>query len=222
MTARSGTTADGADGGPARHVPVLIEEVLRFLGPAAGGTYIDGTFGAGGYSRAILASGGAVIAIDRDPTAISGGASLEKEAGGRLTLTEGRFADLDAIARDNGAISWNDEKVVDTRGDRLADKGRDFEGRRRVGPRTPRRAAGRLGRRRPDAPDDFLRLDEALSLARSGASARGWRSQSGDARAEGRQAPRNVAAHHPWARPRRLSRGGGARRERGGCARGRG
>jgi 16S rRNA (cytosine1402-N4)-methyltransferase len=102
MTARSGTTADGVDGGPARHVPVLIEEVLRFLGPAAGGTYIDGTFGAGGYSRAILEKGGAVIAIDRDPTAISGGAKLKQDAGGRLTLVEGRFADLDAIAREHG------------------------------------------------------------------------------------------------------------------------
>jgi 16S rRNA (cytosine1402-N4)-methyltransferase len=102
MTARRGTTADGVAGGLTRHVPVLIEEVLRFLGPAAGGTYIDGTFGAGGYSRAILERGGGVIAIDRDPTAIAGGAKLKEEAGDRLTLVEGRFADLDRIARELG------------------------------------------------------------------------------------------------------------------------
>jgi 16S rRNA (cytosine1402-N4)-methyltransferase len=102
MTARRGTTADGVDGGLTRHVPVLIEEVLRFLGPAAGGTYIDGTFGAGGYSRAILEQGGAVIAIDRDPAAIAGGQKLREQAGDRLTLVEGRFAALDEIAREHG------------------------------------------------------------------------------------------------------------------------
>ena len=97
-----GTIADGVAGGPTRHVPVLIEDVMRFLEPAAGGTFIDGTFGAGGYSRAILASGAAVIGIDRDASAIAGGAALKNEAGERLTLVEGRFADLDQIARDHG------------------------------------------------------------------------------------------------------------------------
>jgi 16S rRNA (cytosine1402-N4)-methyltransferase len=102
MTARRGTTADGVAGGPARHVPVLIEEVLCFLGPTAGGTYIDGTFGAGGYSRAILATGASVIGIDRDATAIDAGADIKRESGGRLTLVEGRFGDLDRIAREHG------------------------------------------------------------------------------------------------------------------------
>ncbi len=101
MTGRD-TVADGVAGGPARHVPVLIEEVLRFLAPAVGDTFIDGTFGAGGYSRAILAAGASVVAIDRDPTAIAGGTSLQAEAGDRLTLVQGRFAELDAIARDLG------------------------------------------------------------------------------------------------------------------------
>jgi 16S rRNA (cytosine1402-N4)-methyltransferase len=101
MTGR-GTVADGAAGGPARHIPVLIEEVLRFLAPAAGETIIDGTFGAGGYSRAILATGASVVAIDRDPTAIAGGKALKSEAGDRLTLVQGRFADLDAIASARG------------------------------------------------------------------------------------------------------------------------
>jgi 16S rRNA (cytosine1402-N4)-methyltransferase len=81
---------------------VLIEEALRFLAPAAGGTYIDGTFGAGGYTSAILEAGASVIAIDRDPAAIAAGAALKRAAGDRLTLVQGRFSDLDAIARANG------------------------------------------------------------------------------------------------------------------------
>src|SRR5581483_11665804 len=81
-----------AVGGPARHVPVLLAEVMHYLAPAAGGVFIDGTFGAGGYSRAILSTGASVIAIDRDPTAIARGGSLAAEAGDRLTLVEGRFS----------------------------------------------------------------------------------------------------------------------------------
>lgn len=95
-------TKAGVVGGPARHVPVLLEEVLRFLTPVAGGTFIDGTFGAGGYSRAILATGASVVAIDRDGEAIDAGTQLEREARGRLTLVEGHFSDLDRIARAHG------------------------------------------------------------------------------------------------------------------------
>ena len=51
MTTGRDTIADGVAGGLARHVPVLIEEAMRFLAPAAGGTFIDGTFGAGGYTQ---------------------------------------------------------------------------------------------------------------------------------------------------------------------------
>ena len=100
--AGSGVDATDAAGGLARHVPVMLEEVVHFLAPGAGGIYIDGTFGAGGYSAAILARGAHVIAIDRDPAAIAGGAELERAAGGRLTLAEGRFSALDEIARDHG------------------------------------------------------------------------------------------------------------------------
>ena len=95
MTAGRGTA--GVAGGPARHVPVLIEEAMRFLAPVAGGVFVDGTFGAGGYTSAILATGAAVIAIDRDPAAIA--ASVPRD---RLTLVEGRFSELDAIARAHG------------------------------------------------------------------------------------------------------------------------
>jgi 16S rRNA (cytosine1402-N4)-methyltransferase len=81
---------------------VLIEEAMRYLSPGRGGTFIDGTFGAGGYSRAILDRGGSVIAIDRDPSAIAGGAALAASSGGRLSLVQGAFSDLDRIARNLG------------------------------------------------------------------------------------------------------------------------
>ncbi|MCF1503452.1 16S rRNA (cytosine(1402)-N(4))-methyltransferase RsmH [Afifella sp. H1R] len=83
------------------HVPVMLEPVMEALNVRAEGRYIDGTFGAGGYSRAILEAGGAVLAIDRDPSAIAGGAALLDEYGARLRLVEGRFSELEAIAKDN-------------------------------------------------------------------------------------------------------------------------
>jgi 16S rRNA (cytosine1402-N4)-methyltransferase len=89
---------DLAGGGPARHIPVLLAEVLEKLAPAPGQTIIDGTFGAGGYSRAILETGASVVAIDRDPTAIAAGRDMEAEFAGRLRLVPGRFSDLDALA----------------------------------------------------------------------------------------------------------------------------
>ena len=94
----------GAAGGPARHVPVLLPEMLEHLAVVEGGRYIDGTFGAGGYTRAILERGGQVLAIDRDRAAIEAGATLVAEFGGRLTLVEGRFSDLDAHARAAGFV----------------------------------------------------------------------------------------------------------------------
>lgn len=102
MMAGLGATSGSADGGLARHVPVLLEEALGFLAPVAGGTIIDGTFGAGGYTRALLARGASVIAIDRDPTAIAAAEDLVKQAGDKLALVEGTFSDLDIIAKDLG------------------------------------------------------------------------------------------------------------------------
>ena len=87
---------------PAPHIPVLLAECLDALGVRAGGVYLDGTFGAGGYSRALLAAGAYVIGVDRDPRAVSAGAALVAERAGLLKLVQGRFGDLDAIARGLG------------------------------------------------------------------------------------------------------------------------
>jgi 16S rRNA (cytosine1402-N4)-methyltransferase len=84
-----------AVGGPARHIPVLLAEVLEALSPAAGDVIVDGTFGAGGYTRAILAAGASVVAIDRDPDAIAAGRALEAQSAGRLTLVQAPFSTLD-------------------------------------------------------------------------------------------------------------------------------
>ena len=93
----------GVDGGLVRHIPVLAAEVLDYLGVRDGGVYIDGTFGAGGYTRAILnAADCKVIGIDRDPSAIARGADLVASASGRLTLIEDRFSSLDIVAQSAG------------------------------------------------------------------------------------------------------------------------
>jgi len=97
-----------------RHVPVLRAEALAGLALRPGGVYVDATFGAGGYSRAILAAypDTTVIAIDRDPEAIAGGAALVAGAGGRLRLIEGRFGDLDTLLEDAG-VAEVDGVVLD-------------------------------------------------------------------------------------------------------------
>lgn len=86
----------------APHVPVLLDEVIEALAPGEGEWHLDGTFGAGGYTRAILAAGANVVAVDRDPDAIAGGADLVAASGERLVLVHGRFGDLDVIAADVG------------------------------------------------------------------------------------------------------------------------
>src|SRR6185437_15215717 len=107
----TGMTAGGdgfaaVAGGSALHIPVLGRPALNFLNVHDGGTYIDATFGAGGYSAAILGAADCkVIGIDRDQTAIALGADLVQAASGRLTLIEDRFSNLDAVARDAGFIA---------------------------------------------------------------------------------------------------------------------
>jgi len=91
-------------GGPARHIPVLARPAIELLNARDGGTFIDGTFGAGGYSRLILeAADTRVIGIDRDQSAIARGFGLVDAYAGRLTLAEDRFSALDRVARECGA-----------------------------------------------------------------------------------------------------------------------
>ena len=81
----------------------MLPEVLAALDCASGGVFIDGTFGAGGYTRGILAGPKVqVIAIDRDPSAISAGQGLVSEFGPRLKLVQGRFSELTLVARGLG------------------------------------------------------------------------------------------------------------------------
>jgi 16S rRNA (cytosine1402-N4)-methyltransferase len=111
-------TAAAAAAPAAPHIPVLVEEVVHALAVAPGETHVDGTFGAGGYTRAILEKGAArVIAFDRDPDAIHAGESLAALSGERLTLVPERFsrmrqaltargiAEVDGVALDIGVSS---------------------------------------------------------------------------------------------------------------------
>jgi 16S rRNA (cytosine1402-N4)-methyltransferase len=105
MTARRGTPAGaGVRRGALRHVPVLLAQVLHALAPRAREAFIDGTFGAGGYSSAILdaAPQCRVLGIDRDPHAIAAGGAAVTAHGGRLSLVHGRFGSLDRLAEAAG------------------------------------------------------------------------------------------------------------------------
>ncbi|TFI57933.1 16S rRNA (cytosine(1402)-N(4))-methyltransferase RsmH [Sphingomonas parva] len=92
----------------APHVPVLLDEVIAGLAIAPGETHVDGTFGAGGYTRAILEKGAArVFAFDRDPDAIREGEKVAAACGGRLTLVPERFS------RMRQALAARDVEQVD-------------------------------------------------------------------------------------------------------------
>lgn len=78
----------------APHVSVLLNEVLTVLSAAPGETIVDGTFGAGGYSRAILSTGARVVAFDRDPAVRAFAADLPVD---RFRLVEGRFSEMDEV-----------------------------------------------------------------------------------------------------------------------------
>jgi 16S rRNA (cytosine1402-N4)-methyltransferase len=96
-----------------RHIPVLGRQAVEMLSPRDGGIYVDATFGAGGYSRAILDTAGTqVIGIDRDRSAITGGFDLVDRSDGRLTLVEDRFSNLAGICAAQG-IDAVDGVVMD-------------------------------------------------------------------------------------------------------------
>jgi len=99
------------------HIPVLLDEVVAALAPAPGMAMADGTFGAGGYTSALLAGGARVYAFDRDPSAIRNGAAMVAAHDGKLSLHERRFSEmaeeltalgvplLDAVVLDIGVSS---------------------------------------------------------------------------------------------------------------------
>ncbi len=98
---------------PSPHAPVLLTEVIKALNPQAGETYIDATFGAGGYSSAILdAAPCSVLAIDRDPSVISHTRTLQEKYGARFTFRQGCFSALDKLAHTAG-FSHIDGIVMD-------------------------------------------------------------------------------------------------------------
>ena len=100
------------------HIPVLLEEVLKFLQPRAGGHYVDGTLGGGGHAEAILeqsAPGGKVLGIDSDAQAL---ARVERRLDravedGRLVLVHGNFAELARIVDEAGFVSSVDGLLLD-------------------------------------------------------------------------------------------------------------
>lgn len=89
------TVSGSAEPGPQDHIPVLLAEVVDALAPRDGAVYVDGTFGRGGYTTALLAAAACrVIGIDRDPEAIRAGTALPEHRAGRLTLIQGRFGEM--------------------------------------------------------------------------------------------------------------------------------
>jgi 16S rRNA (cytosine1402-N4)-methyltransferase len=101
---RDGAAATAAAGGPS-HVPVLLDAVLAALDPHDDGVYVDGTFGRGGYSLALLAAARCrVLAIDRDPDAVREGRRVAARLGDRLTVTEGRFGEMERLISPLAAV----------------------------------------------------------------------------------------------------------------------
>jgi 16S rRNA (cytosine1402-N4)-methyltransferase len=104
----AGRGSKAAVGGPARHIPVMLSEVLEALEPRDGEIIVDGTFGAGGYTEAILeAADCKVIAIDRDPEAFHLSAALVERYPNRLVTVHARFSEMIDIAAHEavGAVS---------------------------------------------------------------------------------------------------------------------
>jgi 16S rRNA (cytosine1402-N4)-methyltransferase len=139
------------------HIPVLGRQAVELLKPRDGGIYVDATFGAGGYSRAILDSAGTrVIGIDRDRSAIAGGFDLVDGSGGRLTLVEDRFSNLAEICAGLGFAAV-DGVVMDVgvSSMQLDEAGRGFSFR------TEGPLDMRMGHDGPTAADVVARASEA-------------------------------------------------------------
>jgi len=139
------------------HVPVMLDEVLHSLAPRDGETHLDGTFGGGGYARAILESAACMVwAIDRDPEALGRGAALVARFPGRLHLLEGSFGDMLCLLNAAG-IAALDGVVLDLglSSFQIDDAGRGFSFRH-DGPLDMR-----MSRSGPSAADLVASLPEA-------------------------------------------------------------
>jgi len=139
------------------HIPVMLDEVITALMPAAGKVFIDATFGNGGYSRALLESADChVAAIDRDPDAILRGQPMMKSYHGRFSLLEGNFSQIVRLCADAGIGQVDgivfDLGVCSTQLDQ-AERGFSF---RSDGPLDMR-----MSRQGRDASDIVNELDEA-------------------------------------------------------------
>ena len=142
---------------PKLHQPVLLNEVLEALAPRPRGIYVDGTFGGGGYTQAILESAQcSVYAIDRDPRAIEAGAALIAAFPNRLTLIEGLFSNMGELLAAEG-ISEVDGIVLDIGVSSMqiddAERGFSFQ---KDGPLDMR-----MGRSGPSAADVVNSLEES-------------------------------------------------------------
>jgi 16S rRNA (cytosine1402-N4)-methyltransferase len=140
-----------------RHIPVLGRQAIGMLRPRAGGMYVDATFGAGGYSRAVLDTAGTrVIGIDRDRSAVTDGFDLVDRSDGRLTLVEDRFSNLAEICAAQG-VNAVDGVVMDVGVSSMqldeAERGFSF---RLGGPLDMR-----MGQEGPTAADVIARASEA-------------------------------------------------------------
>jgi 16S rRNA (cytosine1402-N4)-methyltransferase len=94
------------------HIPVLLDEVIRSLAITPGAEIVDGTFGAGGYSQAMLEMEANVYAFDRDPYALSKGADLAGRFSGALRLYAACFSIMDRALADDD-VAGVDAVVLD-------------------------------------------------------------------------------------------------------------
>ena len=101
MIARNSSTERNSSGSD--HISVMLNEVLAALEPSKDKLYVDGTFGAGGYSRAILEQDVSMLwAIDRDPSVLEAAQALENEFPGKFKLLQGCFSDMEKLLKNSG------------------------------------------------------------------------------------------------------------------------
>ena len=116
--------------GALAHQPVLLEEAVAALAVKADGVYVDGTFGRGGHSRAVLARLGAegrLIALDRDPEAVAAARELQA-TDARFSVQRGTFSQLERVVTEAGVSGRVNGILLDigVSSAQLDDPGRGF------------------------------------------------------------------------------------------------